>query len=317
MRHGRAAAIGAFGLALVLVAGACSSGGSDGASGGSGSTDTTSATGPASDTSWLFVQTAAGGTWVAGADGTSGTLSLTGVSPEVQAFTDRPARQVAWESPQQFTDAWASRGFEQDPPNASVALHTAKAGELPVVVELTSPTWDAGSSTLTYKGSVVGGTAGTPALPASFGEVSLFVDSGSDGTNLGMVQVWATLASDTDSVTITLDDGMALGSLFQFGTITQYCNFAQQGQATGECTAAWQVNGHSMTLSGSRATYAGSVPAPFVTTKAVTFGTVMVPGSTLTGTAKLSSGATLSLVGPNNTPVPVSNGSFSVDVALG
>lgn len=127
-------------LALGLFAAACSSGSSN----AGGATATTDAA-TSSDTSWMFVQTASSGTWTAGADGTSGTLTLTGLDPEVQAFTDRPQRQVAWEDPARFVTDWASRGFGAEPPNASLTLHAAAADELPVTLELSTPTWDAAS----------------------------------------------------------------------------------------------------------------------------------------------------------------------------
>jgi hypothetical protein len=235
----------------------------------------------------------------------------------VQAFTDRPDRQVSWQSPQQLVDDWSSYGFDETPPNASVVVGSAAAGDKPVALELADPTWDAGTATLTYQASILGDPGQQADLPTSFGQVSVFVDSGIDGSNLGMVQIWATLASDTDTVTIDLDSGMSIGSFFQYGTIAQYCNVEESGEATSACTAAWQVHGSTLYLSGSRSDYLGQVPAPFVTTKQVTFGSVMVPGTALTGTAALSSGATLSLVGPNGTPVPVTGGAFSVDVNPG
>jgi hypothetical protein len=298
-------------LALGLLAVACSSN-SDGAGG-----TTTTAGATASDTSWLFVQTASGGTWSPGADGTSGTLTLTGVDPEVQAFTDRPQRQVAWEDPEQFVADWSSRGFAAVPPNASLTLHAAKPGELPVVLELSTPTWNASSSTLTYAASVVDRGAEKTTVPATFEGATLYVDSGSTGQNLGLVQIWATLAQDSDSVQIVLDTGMSLGTTFQFGTVASNCNTFDNGTTTTSCTAAWQVHNRTLMLNGSRAVYNGTVQGPFVTTQGVTFGTVLVPGTNLTGTATLTSGATLQMVGPDNTPINIPSGPFAVPVSLG
>ena len=111
MRNGRATLTSAGLIALALLAGACSSDSSSGAP-----SATTAATDvAASGASWLFVQTASGGTWTAGTNGSSGTLTLTGVSPQVQAFTDRPERQVSWQTPQQLVDGWSSYGFTQTP----------------------------------------------------------------------------------------------------------------------------------------------------------------------------------------------------------
>jgi hypothetical protein len=265
----------------------------------------------------LFVQTATGGTWAADADGTSGTLTLTGVDPEVEAFTDRPAREVSTETPQQFVDDWPARGFDTDPPNASIALHSAAAGEVPLVVELSSPGWDASSSTLTYRAKVVGGGSGPGAtLPATFGGVSLFVDNSPASTNVGLVTIDATLATDQDSIQLTLDPGMATSTPFQWATTTHYCT-VESGAGTANCTGAWQVNRNVIELNGSRQVYFGTVPAPFLTTAGVTFGAVVVPAQDLTGTATLTPGATLTITGPDKQPVTITNGAFSVPVTFG
>ena len=63
---------------------------------------------------WLFVVDAEGATL------SDTTLTLTGVNPEVIAFTDRPERQSATLSMEDLAAAWAegADSFADDPPNA-------------------------------------------------------------------------------------------------------------------------------------------------------------------------------------------------------
>lgn len=168
---------------LVLTAAACS--GSTDTTDEAGSADTsppdTAATAdPAAATGpqWLFVLDATGGT--SSTDGDTTTLTLTGVEDDVVAFTDRPDREVSTETPGEFVERWDERGFADVAPNAALDLGNDDI----VVVEITDPTWDADTSTLTVAATVLdpdttasGHTATTGDLPASFGAVSLFVDA--------------------------------------------------------------------------------------------------------------------------------------------
>jgi len=81
-----------------------------------GGTATTSATADESAKSWLFTVHSGGATL------SDGQLSLTGVSPSVIAFTDRPHREFDTTTMEGLVDNWAegSDTFADDPPNAIV-----------------------------------------------------------------------------------------------------------------------------------------------------------------------------------------------------
>ncbi|MGO1077065.1 hypothetical protein [Inquilinus sp. CA228] len=118
------------------------------------------------DASWLFIQTAQRSTF----DGK--TLTLSGVSPSVVMFTDRPARAAEAIPTATFIKDWGIKGansFVADPPNAG--LTSIVDGKLQTAaVELTKPTLD--GTTLTYQAKVLEGTP-----PASGGTTSVFVDT--------------------------------------------------------------------------------------------------------------------------------------------
>lgn len=139
---------------------------------------------------FLFVQHAAGGT-LAKQTGESYKLTLLDVAPITVRFADRPARYVDTLSVETFIERWSEGddSFQADPPNAALVLSQAGAGEVVIVMELLNPVYDKAASTLDY--DVVRLSNGTGALafdfdattnlaeavPASFGQSTLFIDS--------------------------------------------------------------------------------------------------------------------------------------------
>jgi hypothetical protein len=134
---------------------------------------------------YLFVQTAAAGTWAPKPnEPDTFLLTLTGASAQTIYFSDRPARVVG---SLPTATVLASLGFTPaDPPNAAIVAQAA-AGEDVLVVELFSPRYDEAAGTLTYEARVlteyVGAGLGTlperradDALPPAFGPTSLFID---------------------------------------------------------------------------------------------------------------------------------------------
>ena len=117
------------------------------------------------DASWLFIQTAQKVTF----DGK--TLTLSGVSPSVVMFTDRPKRAAETIPTATFLKSWDVGGkgsFKSDPPNAG--LTSIVDGKLQTAtVELTKPYLN--GATLTYAVRVLEGN-----LPVSGGASSLFID---------------------------------------------------------------------------------------------------------------------------------------------
>jgi hypothetical protein len=52
-------------------------------------------------------------------------LRLTGVSPRVTTFTDRPRRRAGRQGLEGFVGSWKANGFAADPPNAALVLDHA------------------------------------------------------------------------------------------------------------------------------------------------------------------------------------------------
>ena len=119
------------------------------------------------DASWLFIQTAQQVQF----DGK--TLTLSGVSPSVVMFTDRPKRAAEAIPTATFLKSWdvgGKRSFRSDPPNAG--LTSIVDGKLQTAtVELKQPHLD--GTTLTYQARVIEGTP-----PPTAGASSLFIDAG-------------------------------------------------------------------------------------------------------------------------------------------
>src|SRR4051812_44241822 len=54
-------------------------------------------------------------------------LRLTGVSPRISTFTDRPQRRAGIQGLDGFVKSWEGNGFAADPPNAALVLDHAPA----------------------------------------------------------------------------------------------------------------------------------------------------------------------------------------------
>lgn len=133
--------------------------------------------------SWLFSHTADGGTLTANGDGTYA-LTLSGVDPNVMAFTDRPDRQTAILTAQDLVQAWPSM-FADAAPNAVLVEHAPTGDTDSLVLVLSDPQVD--GTTMTYTATIlededhpssVEGIVGAPHAepPAEFADVSLFID---------------------------------------------------------------------------------------------------------------------------------------------
>lgn len=140
---------------------------------------------------FLFVQDADAGTAAPTGDGHF-LLSLTGIDEETLWFMDRPDRHAGILPTRNFVAAWddGNDSFASDPPNAAVLVHNDTTGERDVyIVELADPAFDEESGVLQYRvrplepesaflraheaDAQSGGM-----LPAAFGEVEVFIDSG-------------------------------------------------------------------------------------------------------------------------------------------
>lgn len=136
-------------------------------------------------TEFLFVQVATGGTWEPKpGDQDVYLLTLEGASAQTIYFSDRPAHIVGTVP---TSAVLSSLGFTPaDPPNAAVVARTDH-DENVLVVELFNPAHDEAAGTLTYEARILSdydgrelahlaARHGDAEFPATFGEVSLFID---------------------------------------------------------------------------------------------------------------------------------------------
>jgi hypothetical protein len=137
--------------------------------------------------SLLYVQESDGGT-LQRLDSGGFRLRLSGVSPRVSTFTDRPRRRAGSERLRGFVGQWQANGFAADPPNAALVLDRAPRSRDVALLTLSHPHYDRGRETLSYRvtplrGADAGALAsfarrGDPLRPGEFGAASLFVDDG-------------------------------------------------------------------------------------------------------------------------------------------
>ena len=160
----------------------------------------------ADDATFLFVQSAASGTFAAnpgaGTAETGGTptpgggadylLTLDGHTGSTVFFSDRPERIFGSAPTDQFL---AGLGFSPDnPPNAALVTNDADGNEDILVVELIDPTYDADAGSVTYGVNIlsdyegglafVAGRQGDEDLAPTFGEASLFINDCPDANPL-------------------------------------------------------------------------------------------------------------------------------------
>lgn len=136
--------------------------------------------------SLLYVQETAGGSIQRLGDGAY-RLRLTGISPRVTTFTDRPRRRAGSQGLQGFVGSWRANGFAADPPNAALVLDHAPAAHDVALLTLSHPHYNRARQTLTYRATPLHGrdTAlasfarrADPVRAGDLGAASLFVDDG-------------------------------------------------------------------------------------------------------------------------------------------
>ena len=138
-------------------------------------------------TTYLFVQPFAGGSWAPkeGEEGTF-TLTLNGAPAQTVYFSDRPQRLFGLIPTQEFLD---NLGFTPvNPPNAAIVANTESGEEQEVlVIELLNPVYDEATGTLTYDAKILADYTGEGlahaarqqsdfTLPESFTQGGLFID---------------------------------------------------------------------------------------------------------------------------------------------
>lgn len=134
--------------------------------------------------SYLFVQEASSGRFTPTGDGQF-ELSLSGVAPGTIYFAERPTVDAGSLTTDEFV-----RGFAWTPvaPNVAIVLRDGAEESDVIVATVDRPTYDAAAGTLTYRVEPTGRADGTgledfvgrhdARLPASFGDVAVFIDDG-------------------------------------------------------------------------------------------------------------------------------------------
>ena len=139
--------------------------------------------------SLLYVQRTAGGS-IERLRGGAYRLRLTGVSPRVTTFTDRPRRRAGQQGLESFLGSWQANGFAADPPNAALVLDRAPASHDVALLTLSHPRYDRATHTLTYRVAPLHGRdlalaafsrRADPVRVEHLGAASLFVDDGGGG----------------------------------------------------------------------------------------------------------------------------------------
>jgi hypothetical protein len=114
-------------------------------------------------------------------------LQLTGVSPRVSTFTDRPRRSAGSQPLRSFVSGWSKAGFAADPPNAALVLDRAPDSRDVAMLTLSRPRYDRRHHTLTYlvrplheEDSALAAFTkrADPVRAGNFGSAALFVDNG-------------------------------------------------------------------------------------------------------------------------------------------
>jgi hypothetical protein len=166
--------------------------------------------------SLLYVQETAGGS-IQRLGAGSYRLRLTGVSPRVTTFTDRPRRRAGRQSLEGFVGSWKANGFAADPPNAALVLDHAPASHDVALLTVSHPRYNRARQTLTYRATPLHGRdnalasfarGADPLRAGNLGSASLFVD---DGGALSTVVFNVFGEATANTVQFLISDGGAWG----------------------------------------------------------------------------------------------------------
>ncbi len=236
------------------------------------------------------------------------TLVLRGVAPRTTTFTDRPQRVGSAETTRAFASGFA-RTFGADPPNAALEVTDAPASRDVALLELRRPRYDAHTHTLTYRVRRLT-TTKSPSLHSfvpradrgvtTFGRASLFIDSGTVEAGL----LFTVTAPAAGTVGISPSNGT-----FDFNAPDSSPPGSQVDSIQEPANQVGQTGVGGITLGPSALTVVAGQLGPISVQLLVS---VVVPASgTLTGTASLPAGATVTVQGGPG-PVTLTNGPFRI-----
>jgi len=195
-------------------------------------------TAAAAPPSYLFAMSADGGSLKRDASGWWVTLS--GTSPIVTRFSDRPQRIASTETPAQFAAQWRGYGFSADPPNAALVIADSADASDVFVVELRRPRVRGSQVVFRARPIRTASTALSRYLPRAdrlremaFGRASLFIDDASATVYQPlMLQIDNAVPGQSIVVSVSPSGGIPVGfsgGPFQTLTTTWLQLIAQSG----------------------------------------------------------------------------------------
>lgn len=126
----------------------------------------------------VFVQTAPHASITKSAEPHTYELALNNIQDYATYFSDRPSRTSNIMSLDSFLNLWSNenKGFGKDAPNASISGVTSNHKMVNFPAELTKPSYNTASKTLTYIIHPLEGKESTIPSDLSLNHVSLFID---------------------------------------------------------------------------------------------------------------------------------------------
>ncbi len=220
-------------------------------------------------------------------------LTMAQPGPSVTTFTDRPARSASAMTTREFVRGWKAEGFAADPPNAALVIDNAPATRDVYTFELSKPRIDE-HGRVVFRAKRIGPPSSGPLeqfgkradKPAAgrFGSSSLFVDAGSQPQTPVHVQVSG------------LPQGQTLNLQFN------------QPVDTDDITSSVRVTNGSATYVDSN----GMMVVSEQGTLTNGFFDIGVDGTSVSGTASIPAGASVSIAVGTGPAQPIANGAFSV-----
>ena len=132
-------------------------------------------------------------------------LRLTGVSPRLSTFTDRPRRRAGNKGLRNFVGNWSKAGFAADPPSAALVLNHAPRSRDVAMLTLSHPRYNRRHETLTFRVKPLQGKGADvlaafakradPVRAGAFSSASLYVGNGAEEVG------YATITVTVDNVT--------------------------------------------------------------------------------------------------------------------
>lgn len=258
--------------------------------------------------SLLYVQESSGGS-VTRLGAGAFRLRLTGVSPRVSTFTDRPRRQAGSERLPHFLGRWRANGFAADPPNAALVLDRAPRSRDVALLTLSRPRYDRRHQTLTYRalplhGEDAGALAsfarrGDPVRAGEFGAASLFVD---DGGGAEYSEVFLNIVNPEPGATISIGVSSAAGRAAWSLGAPGRSGFGLRVEGGVQVSAlAVLERTLSLTIPGGAPGFSVSLPVEYEGTESIALTSTAGSGTTVTATLLTVEGPVTQLLG--STPV--------------